>query len=311
MSTRARSAASCSAPAPTAWPAPRPTRRSNPCVSTTSCAAPSFSPLTRWSRSAAASFRANLLVDEASQCLRLLSGRDHRVYTAICLVTPREAFRQRLVRDAGALQAPERRTISKPISAPANGAARPMATRAGRRWTVHYQDGRLLHQHPVGLPLYESIALRSGEGFPNSLSAGSAPAEPPADAGPGKAPSEKAGKETGKERPSPSAASPPVAAASRRFLFRALPGCRSEPLGVEFLRRSRGKMTTKKTPNEQSSLRFRAVSTSFLERPVVTLRAPPGVAAPREAEVEAWWTGYPPDYKPALFRPRAGTCPGS
>src|SRR3954469_22151475 len=25
------------------------------------------------------------LVDEASQCLRLLSGRNHRVYTAICL----------------------------------------------------------------------------------------------------------------------------------------------------------------------------------------------------------------------------------
>ena len=37
------------------------------------------------------------LLDEAAQCLRLLSGRNHRVYTAICLVTPREAFRQRLV----------------------------------------------------------------------------------------------------------------------------------------------------------------------------------------------------------------------
>src|SRR5437868_5312278 len=37
------------------------------------------------------------LVDEASQCLRLLSGRNHRVYTAICLVTPKEAFRQRLI----------------------------------------------------------------------------------------------------------------------------------------------------------------------------------------------------------------------
>ena len=37
------------------------------------------------------------LVDEASQCLRLLSGRNHRVYTAIRLVTPKEAFRQRLV----------------------------------------------------------------------------------------------------------------------------------------------------------------------------------------------------------------------
>ena len=37
------------------------------------------------------------LLDEAAQCLRLLSGRNHRVYTGICLVTPREGFRQRLV----------------------------------------------------------------------------------------------------------------------------------------------------------------------------------------------------------------------
>src|SRR3954462_8485819 len=37
------------------------------------------------------------LVDEASQCLRLLSGRNHRVDTASRLVTPKEACRQRLV----------------------------------------------------------------------------------------------------------------------------------------------------------------------------------------------------------------------
>src|ERR1700741_1993837 len=37
------------------------------------------------------------LLDEAAQCLRLLSGRNHRVYTAICIVTPRQAFRQRIV----------------------------------------------------------------------------------------------------------------------------------------------------------------------------------------------------------------------
>src|SRR3982074_3016376 len=37
------------------------------------------------------------LLDEAAQCLRLLSGRNHRVYSAICLVTPKEAVRQRLV----------------------------------------------------------------------------------------------------------------------------------------------------------------------------------------------------------------------
>src|SRR2546422_469342 len=41
------------------------------------------------------------LVDEAAQCLRLLFGRNHRVSTAVCLVTPREAFRQRLVETRG------------------------------------------------------------------------------------------------------------------------------------------------------------------------------------------------------------------
>src|SRR5919106_1257459 len=37
------------------------------------------------------------LLDEAAQCLRLLSGRNHRVHTAICLATPAGSFRQRLV----------------------------------------------------------------------------------------------------------------------------------------------------------------------------------------------------------------------
>ena len=37
------------------------------------------------------------LVDEAAECLRLLSGRNHHVHTAICLVTPKENFRQRHV----------------------------------------------------------------------------------------------------------------------------------------------------------------------------------------------------------------------
>jgi len=37
------------------------------------------------------------MIDEAAQCLRLLSGRNHRVHTSVCLVTPKEAYRQRLV----------------------------------------------------------------------------------------------------------------------------------------------------------------------------------------------------------------------
>src|SRR5690606_8429164 len=37
------------------------------------------------------------LVDEASNCLRLLSGRSHRVYTGLCLITPAGRLHQRLV----------------------------------------------------------------------------------------------------------------------------------------------------------------------------------------------------------------------
>src|SRR5438094_1669982 len=37
------------------------------------------------------------MLDEAAACLRLLSGRNHRVFSAVCLVTPKESFRHRLV----------------------------------------------------------------------------------------------------------------------------------------------------------------------------------------------------------------------
>ena len=37
------------------------------------------------------------MLDEAAQCLRLLSGRNHRVHSAVCLVTPKGTFRQRHV----------------------------------------------------------------------------------------------------------------------------------------------------------------------------------------------------------------------
>ena len=86
------------------------------------------------------------LVDEAAQCLRLLSGRNHRVYTAICLVTPQEAFRQRLV---------ETRVRFKRLSRgrhPGLYRLRRMARqsrrlcRAGHRRLVRGQDGRFLHQ---------------------------------------------------------------------------------------------------------------------------------------------------------------------
>ena len=37
------------------------------------------------------------VVDEAAACLRMLSGRAHRIYSAVCLVTPADKLRERIV----------------------------------------------------------------------------------------------------------------------------------------------------------------------------------------------------------------------
>src|ERR1700687_2854748 len=37
------------------------------------------------------------LLEEAASCLRLLSGRTHRVYSGVCLITPNDAVKTRLV----------------------------------------------------------------------------------------------------------------------------------------------------------------------------------------------------------------------
>ena len=105
------------------------------------------------------------LVDEASQCLRLLSGRNHRVYTAICLVTPKESFRQRLV---------ETRVRFKRLSdqdIEAYLASGEWRGKAGG-YAVQGLAGSFVvklvgsYTNVVGLPLYESLTLLAGEGYP-------------------------------------------------------------------------------------------------------------------------------------------------
>ncbi|HEY2137654.1 MAG TPA: Maf family protein, partial [Xanthobacteraceae bacterium] len=105
------------------------------------------------------------LLDEAAQCLRLLSGRNHRVYTAICLVTPKEAVRQRLV---------ETRVRFKRLSAQdieAYLASGEWRGKAGG-YAVQGLAGTFVvklvgsYTNVVGLPLYETVVLLSGEGYP-------------------------------------------------------------------------------------------------------------------------------------------------
>src|ERR1700730_5742601 len=105
------------------------------------------------------------LVDEASQCLRLLSGRNHRVYTAICLVTPKEAFRQRLVETRVRFKRLSDDDIQAYIgSGEWRGKAGGYAVQGIAGSFVVKMVGS--YSNVVGLPLYESVTLLGGEGFP-------------------------------------------------------------------------------------------------------------------------------------------------
>jgi septum formation protein len=105
------------------------------------------------------------MLDEAAQCLRLLSGRNHRVYTGVCLVTPKETFRQRLV---------ETRLRFKRLSnedLEAYLASGEWRGKAGG-YAVQGLAGSFVvklvgsYTNVVGLPLYETLSLLGGEGYP-------------------------------------------------------------------------------------------------------------------------------------------------
>jgi septum formation protein len=105
------------------------------------------------------------MLDEAAACLRLLSGRNHRVYTGVCLVTPKEAFRQRLV---------ETRVRFKRLSnedLEAYLASGEWRGKAGG-YAIQGLAGTFVvklvgsYTNVVGLPLYETMSLLGGERYP-------------------------------------------------------------------------------------------------------------------------------------------------
>jgi septum formation protein len=105
------------------------------------------------------------LMDEAAQCLRLLSGRNHRVYTAICLVTPKEGFRQRLVETRVRFKRLSEQDIEAYL---ASGEWRGKAGGYAAQGLAGSFIVKLVgsYTNVVGLPLYETVALLSGEGYP-------------------------------------------------------------------------------------------------------------------------------------------------
>jgi len=105
------------------------------------------------------------LLDEAAQCLRLLSGRNHRVYTAICLVTPKGAVRQRLVETRVRFKRLSEQDIEAYLaSGEWRGKAGGYAVQGLAGTFVVKLVGS--YTNVVGLPLYESLTLLSGEGYP-------------------------------------------------------------------------------------------------------------------------------------------------
>jgi septum formation protein len=105
------------------------------------------------------------LLDEAAQCLRLLSGRNHRVHTAICLVTPKETFRQRLVETKVRFKRLSEEDIEAYL---ASGEWRGKAGGYAAQGIAGAFMVKIVgsYSNIVGLPLYETTTLLAGEGFP-------------------------------------------------------------------------------------------------------------------------------------------------
>jgi septum formation protein len=105
------------------------------------------------------------LLDEAAQCLRLLSGRSHRVYTGVCVVTPKETFRQRLVETRVRFKRLSKEDLEAYLaSGEWRGKAGGYAIQGFAGTFVVKIVGS--YTNIVGLPLYETISLLAGEGYP-------------------------------------------------------------------------------------------------------------------------------------------------
>jgi septum formation protein len=104
------------------------------------------------------------VVEEATNCLGLLSGRSHRVYTGVCLVTASGKFRQKLVETRVRFKRLSKEDVESYIaSGEWRGKAGGYAIQGLAGTFVVKLVGS--YTNVVGLPLYETTSLLSGEGF--------------------------------------------------------------------------------------------------------------------------------------------------
>ena len=103
-------------------------------------------------------------VDEASNCLRLLSGRSHRVYTGVCLITPSGKVRQRLVETRVRFKRLSSEELESYLaSGEWRGKAGGYAVQGLAGTFVVKMVGS--YTNVVGLPLYETVGLLTADGF--------------------------------------------------------------------------------------------------------------------------------------------------
>jgi len=108
------------------------------------------------------------MLDEASYCLRLLSGRNHRVYTGLTLVTPKGDFRHRLVESRVRFKRLSRDEMEAYL---ASGEWRGKAGGYAIQGIASSFVVKLVgsYSNVVGLPLYEAMTMLAGQGFPVHL----------------------------------------------------------------------------------------------------------------------------------------------
>ncbi len=105
------------------------------------------------------------IASEAAQCLRLLSGRAHRVHTGVCVITPKGGERHKLV---------ETRVRFKRLSSSEIEIYLGIGEWRGKAggYAIQGLAGAFAlklvgsYSSVVGLPLYETMSLLVGEGYP-------------------------------------------------------------------------------------------------------------------------------------------------
>lgn len=103
-------------------------------------------------------------VEQANNALHLLSGRNHRVYTGVCIVIPNGTFRQKVIETRLRFKRiPQVELQSYLDSGEWRGKAGSYAIQGVAGSFVVKMVGS--YSNVVGLPLYETSNLLSGEGY--------------------------------------------------------------------------------------------------------------------------------------------------